>query len=130
MAEYLVYLELFHLVLDLSLGGVDLPHVDADGEAVLLVDHDLGLHDQVARQQDVEEVRRAADFVHDVIRAVLLLAEVRVHLLDELGRPVPEQGDLLQVVVALGLLHVLDVEHLVVKVGLFEHEADCDLVCE
>ena len=57
MAEYLIDLELFDLVLNFPLGRVELPQVDADGEPVLLIDHDLSLHDQISAQQDVEQVR-------------------------------------------------------------------------
>lgn len=128
MPKNLVDLQLLDLVLDLALGRMDFPHVDADREAVLLVHNDLSLHNQVAAEQDVEQVRARSDVVDDLVSAVLLLAEVRVHLLDELGRPRLEQRDLLQVVHPPRLLHVFNVENLVVEVSFLELKTDCDSV--
>ena len=124
MAKNLIYLQLFDLVLDLPFGRMNFQHVDANGEPILLIDNYFSLHDQISAQQDVEQVWTRADVIDDVVDAVLLLAEVRIHLLDELGRPTLEQRDLLQVVVPLSLLHVLDMEDLIVEISLLEDKTD------
>ena len=95
MAEYLVYFKLFDLILDLALGRVDLPHIDTGGEAILLIDQDLGFHDKVPAKKDVEQVWTRAYIVDYVIDTVFLLAEVCIHLLDDLRCPGLEERDLL-----------------------------------
>mmetsp|Transcript_23522 Transcript_23522/g.31544 ORF Transcript_23522/g.31544 Transcript_23522/m.31544 type:complete len:110 (-) Transcript_23522:1771-2100(-) len=101
-----------------------LPRVDADWEPVLLLHYDFSFHFKAAAEQNVENVGGGADIVNSLIDAVLLLAEVAVELLDSLGGPRFEGGHLVQVVQSLCLLHVLDVEDLVVEGVAFQHEAD------
>ena len=128
MAKYLVHFQLFDLVFDLSLSGMNLPHVNSDWESILFINDDLRFHHEIAAQEDIEEVWAGADVVDDLIDAILLLAEVRIHLLNEFGGPALEQWDLLEVVKSFSLLHVLNVEDLVMEVGLLEHKADGDSV--
>ena len=84
MPENLCLLQLFDLVLDLALRGVELPGIDADRESVLLVHYDLSLHDKAAAEQDVEDIGRGADLVHSLVHAILLLAEVAVQRVQRL----------------------------------------------
>ena len=128
MTEYLVDLQLLDFILDLSLGGMHLPHVDTDRESVLLVHDDLRLHHQMTAQQDIEQVRARTNIVNDFIDSVLLLTEVGVHLLDNLWRPRFEKWDLTQIILALRLLHVLNMKDLVMKVSLLENKTDGDSV--
>ena len=72
-------------------------------------------------QQNVKQVWTRSDVIHDLANAILLLTEVTIHLLDELGLPRFEDRYLLYVVQPFRLLHVLNVEHLVMVVHLFQY---------
>ena len=120
MPEHLVHLELLHLVLDPTLSCVDFPSFITNGEPVLLIHCDLGLHDQPTAEQDIENIWRTAKLVDCLVRAIFLLAEITVKLLDYFGGPILESGHPMQVLQPLCLLHVLYVEDLVVEIGLIE----------
>ena len=54
----------------------------------------LSLHNKMSTKKDVEEIGTRSDVVDRFSGAILLLAEVAVHLFDKLRRPRLEQLDL------------------------------------
>ena len=103
-----------------------LPCVISDWEPVLLIHGDLCLHDQSTAEQYVEYVRCAAELIYGLVCAVFLLAKVAVKLLDCLGRPILESRHTMEVIKPFCLLHVLNVEDLVMEVFLVENKANSD----
>ena len=87
----------------------------------MFVHQHLCFHDQMPTQQNVKQVWTGPDVIHDLANTILLLTEVAIHLLDELRLPRLEYRYLLYVVQPFRLLHVLNVEHLIVVVHLFQH---------
>ena len=83
----------------------------------------------MSAQQDVKEIRARTNVIHNFTYAVFLLTEVTVHLLDDLWCPSREERNLPDVVIPSCLLHVLNVEHLIVEVGFLQNEAHGDFVC-
>ena len=79
-------------------------------------------------QQNVKQVWTGSNIIHDFANTILLLTEVAIHLLDKLGLPRLKDRYLLYVVQPFRLLHVLNVEHLIVVVHLFQHQANSDFV--
>lgn len=95
VAKNFIYLKLLHFVLNSTLGRVYLPGVVADREPVLLIHCNLCLHNQPTAQEDVEDVRGAAQLVNGLVSPIFLLAEVTVELLDGLGGPSLESRHLM-----------------------------------
>lgn len=126
MPKYLVQLQLFDFVLDPSLSCVKLPGVDPNREPVLIIDHNFSLHDQAPTEQNVKQIWTRRNIVDYLAYPILLLTDIAVHLFDEFRGPGFEKRHLLEVVKSASLLHVLYVEHLVMKILLLQHKTNCD----
>ena len=84
----------FKLVDTLHNKNVSLRKMTYDWELVLFIYGNLSLHNKMSTKKDVEEIGTRTDVVDRFSGAILLLAEVAVHLFDKLRRPSLEQLDL------------------------------------
>ena len=56
VAEDLIYIKLFHFILDISFRCVKFPLAVTYWEAVLFLDHNLGLHGKITSNEDVKQI--------------------------------------------------------------------------